>query len=218
MHRSLVAIAALFALGCATAPWTRVAFTGGGAIQRLPSRDPELGEYTAGPATSFRAEIDLLQLMAPEARDFDIGPGYAFFDLPTGQRAREARSAVMIAGRYHLWVEDLGDSGVARLSIGGNADVLLYARGFGGLGGTVTLDLEIATHTEFWSGAGAGGDANGFFIGAGAIAPGEAGIGLRAEAGYHVLDDGTHRWLITAGVIARFPALGFFGFAASNDW
>jgi hypothetical protein len=218
MSRSLLTLAALFALGCATAPWTRIAVTGGGAVQRLPTRDPALGDLTADGAMNFRAEVDFLQLVGPEARDFDIGPGYAFFDLPDGQRTREARSAVMLAGRYHLWIEDDGDGGISRLSIGGNVDVLLYARGFGGIGGTVTLDLEVATRTELWGGGGAGSSPSGFFIGAGAVAPGEAGIGLRAEAGYHVLDDGTHRFMLTAGVVVRFPAIAFIGIAAPTDW
>jgi hypothetical protein len=212
MFRVLVmAVIACSAGGCVTAPWTRLSLTGGGAIQRFSPADPVAGDARVDGTYVFRSEIDFLQLMAPEARDFDVGIGYSFIDLPAGQRIHEARSAATAAGRYHIWIERYEDGSIVRVSIGGNADVLFYGNGFGGGGATLTLDLEVATRTVFWSGGGGGGDDNGAWFGFGSIAPGEAGIGLRAEAGFHVLDDGTQRWLVTAGFIARIPAFGFFG-------
>jgi hypothetical protein len=209
--RWLLMAFALVLGGCATAPWTRLAITGGASFQRFSTNDPALGEGTVDGAYVFRSEIDFLQLLDPADRNFDLGVGYGFFDLPSGQRVREARSSVMAAGRYHLFWEEYEDGSILRLSLGGNADLLLYANGFGGAGGSVTLDFEVATRTSFWSGGGGGASEDGVFLGGGAVAPGEAGIGVRAETSYHVLEDGTHRWMLTLGFIARVPAFAFAG-------
>lgn len=198
MRFVMLAIACSGCMIGSISPPARVSATGGLAVQATG------GGSSASPGLILRSEADILSAFDRHLeRPLDVGLGFALVDLPDAELL--ARYGPMASGRAHVWTGRISEDAVGRLSIGGNADVLFTRDGFGGAGGTFTVDLEVAVWAPLI--AGAGGDANESGVGFGAlIAEGETGIGLRAETSYHVLDDETHRWMFVLGLTVRIPA------------
>jgi hypothetical protein len=213
MRWALIAFLCTGCVGWAVPP-SRVTATGGLAAQALSEPDPVRGSATADAGMILRTEGDLLSAFdRAQSRPLDVGAGFMLLDLPETDAL--ARYGPMISGRAHLITWREGDA-VVRVSVGGNADVLFRYGGFGGAGGSATLDLEIAGWVHD-SGAGGGADANGVGFGAYA-AEGEGGIGIRAETSYHVLDDETHRWMFVLGLTVRIPAHVVGGIFIPTGW
>jgi len=209
--RAWLGLIAALAGGCVpiALPPSKVSITGGGAAQTLEQPDPTAGSTQASSAVTFRAEVDPLQFWDPPTRPIDVGVGLVLSDFPDAERADEARLGPSVGAVAHLWAERLGDDGIARLSVGGNLDLLAsLASGLDGFGVAGVFEAEIGTMPR--SDFGASGDEDGVFVG-GAI--GSLTVALRVEAAYQYLDDGTHRFLLTAGLRFRLPAmLGVFIF------
>lgn len=204
--RWLVPGVALLAGGCV--PWalgpSRVSTSAGGSVQIAD----EIVE--GAPAVLTRVEADATQLVDDAgSREGDLGVGLVHLDYFGDRRQSESRTGGTISGRWFAHRFAVGEDGVGRLSLGAHADVFWRATGFGGAGGSVAAELEIAgpVGTGDFFDIGSSGDGVGF-IGGGYT--GEVGFGVRAELGYHVLDDRTHRWTATVGVVLRVPVLGGF--------
>lgn len=196
-------ILALVATGCV--PWalgpSRVSTSAGGSVQLAD------GLVEGAPAALTRVEADVTQLVdEPDSREGDFGIGLLHLDYFGDRRQDESRTGGTVSARWFARRFAAG-SAVGRVSLGLHADVFFRSTGFGGAGGTAALELEIAdaVGTGDFFDVGASDDGIGW-VGGGYT--GEIGFGVRAELGYHVLDDETHRWTVTFGVVLRIPVFG----------
>jgi len=179
------------------------------------------------PAVHVRIDADPLQFIDDqEDRLLDVGVGYVVTALPDVPQVLGFRHGASLSARYHFWTGHVAGNQVFRASVGGHGDVLFRESGdFGGGGGTLSLGIEFVT---YWAGqpivhssprARESDDPDAYepdpdyesdpathdtFVG---FAYGEVGVGLNVEAGWHALDDGTQRWLITGSLTVRLPFL-----------
>ena len=204
--------------GCVPLPFASPPFhatveTGVASGTLATKRGLTLHDATASVVTA-RVGLNPLQFF-PEQRDrlVDLGAGYVYEGLLTGQVAGRASHGAYLEVAVSPWAMRLGETWQLRLSANGHADVLVEAKAIPGAprhlggGGEVGATLELVTFSDGPLDTDERVTEDGSTTGTllAGVAYGETAIGLSLSGGFRLVGAQSYG-IFTVGLSVRMPA------------